>query len=545
MSYIINKSNGSTLVTPTMPSGVLLDGTADTSTGLTLIGRNYTGFGEVQNENFVKLLENFSADTPPTTSVNAALPLIGTLWWDSGNNLLKAYDGYTFIQVNGRLVANTAPIAKNIGDEWWDTINAQIKIWNGTSWFVIGPSTTAAQGRSGTIVESITDTSSVPQLVVSHYSNGNLISISSNVSFTPNVAITGFSTINKGVNIPSNSKFSGTATNSETVGDLSPTVFARQDRNQTFAGDVGVTGNLAFSNANISVANSSLVAQNKNLSGNIEIYSNLPTIGNTKTFTIVGSSGLGYVYGDPVSAKGISTKGYVDTTLADALATIGATSSAQTALVTQLRLDTFSNIANVIVSTNANLVSVSTGINSNVANLSTNLTTISASLTANMASVIQQVGYVNAALPLLAPVTDPTFIGTVQVPLANPSSNNSIASSTQYVDTRAFIMQRDYTTLITNLTNSTATNLYNATVIKANIIAPAFQVSGNTYPTSVTPEAGDNSSKIATTAFISSAITSNKFNYTVATGTPGQTSSIIFSTNNNASNDGDFWFTIG
>ena len=545
MSYIINKSDGSTLVTPTMPSGVLLDGTSDTSTGLTLIGRNYTGFGEVQNENFVRLLENFSSSTPPTASVNAALPLIGTLWWDSGNNLLKVYDGYTFIQVNGRLVANAAPIAKNIGDEWWDTINAQIKIWNGTSWFVIGPPTTAAQGKSGTIVESITDTSSVPQLVVSHYINGNLISISSNISFTPNVAITGFSTVNKGVNISSSSKFIGTATNSETVGNLSPTVFARQDQNQTFAGDVGVTGNLAFSNANISIANNTLVVQNKNLSGNIEIYSNLPTVGNTKTFAIVGSTGLGYVYGDPVSAKGISTKGYVDTSLADALVTIGVTSAAQTALVTQLRLDAFANIANVIVSTNANLVSVRTGINSNVANLSTNLTTISASLTANMASVIQQVGYINAALPLLAPVTDPTFIGTVQVPLANPSSNNSIAASTQYVDTRAFIMQTDYNTKITNLTNSTAINLNNATVVKSNIIAPAFQVSGDTYPTSVTPVTGDNSSKIATTAFINSAITSNKFNYTVATGIPGQNSTIISSTNNNASNDGDFWFTIG
>jgi hypothetical protein len=106
-------------------------------------------------------------------------------------------------------------------------------------------------------------------------------------------------------------------------------------------------------------------------------------------------------------------------------------------------------------------------------------------------------------------------------------------------------MQTDYNTKITNLTNSTAINLNNATVVKSNIIAPAFQVSGDTYPTSVTPVTGDNSSKIATTAFINSAITSNKFNYTVATGIPGQNSTIISSTNNNASNDGDFWFTIG
>ena len=33
MSYNINKTDGSALVTPTMPSGALLDGTSDTTTG--------------------------------------------------------------------------------------------------------------------------------------------------------------------------------------------------------------------------------------------------------------------------------------------------------------------------------------------------------------------------------------------------------------------------------------------------------------------------------------------------------------------------------
>ena len=51
MSYRINKANGDLLVD-------LVDGQIDvTSSSLTLVGRNYTGFGEAVNENFVKLLE--------------------------------------------------------------------------------------------------------------------------------------------------------------------------------------------------------------------------------------------------------------------------------------------------------------------------------------------------------------------------------------------------------------------------------------------------------------------------------------------------------
>ena len=44
MAYIINKFSGGQLV-------VLEDGTLDTSTSLGLVGRNYVGYGEIQNEN--------------------------------------------------------------------------------------------------------------------------------------------------------------------------------------------------------------------------------------------------------------------------------------------------------------------------------------------------------------------------------------------------------------------------------------------------------------------------------------------------------------
>ena len=51
MSYTINLTNGSTLTS-------VVDGQINqTATDLTLIGKNYTGFGEYINENFIKILE--------------------------------------------------------------------------------------------------------------------------------------------------------------------------------------------------------------------------------------------------------------------------------------------------------------------------------------------------------------------------------------------------------------------------------------------------------------------------------------------------------
>ena len=53
MSYKLNKSDGELLVE-------LADGIIDTTTtDITLVGKNYRGFGEFINENFIKVVENF------------------------------------------------------------------------------------------------------------------------------------------------------------------------------------------------------------------------------------------------------------------------------------------------------------------------------------------------------------------------------------------------------------------------------------------------------------------------------------------------------
>ena len=81
MAYQINKTSGALLVN-------LADGQVDVaSTDITLIGKNYTGFGEAINENFVSMLENFANTSAPTT------PLAGQIWWDTSSSRLKVYTG--------------------------------------------------------------------------------------------------------------------------------------------------------------------------------------------------------------------------------------------------------------------------------------------------------------------------------------------------------------------------------------------------------------------------------------------------------------------
>ena len=59
-------------------SNVLLtnveDGTVDQTTDLKFIGKNYASYCEIQNENFLFLLENFSGASAP------ARPLSGQIW---------------------------------------------------------------------------------------------------------------------------------------------------------------------------------------------------------------------------------------------------------------------------------------------------------------------------------------------------------------------------------------------------------------------------------------------------------------------------------
>ena len=522
MSYIINTTSGNVLVT-------LQDGTTNTDTGLILIGRNYTGYGEAQNENFVRLLENFADTLPPGESVGIN-PIAGQLWWDSGNQYLKIFNGENFIPVSQQTNSATAPTSKAIGDQWWDSTNKQLNVWTGSVWQLIGPAYTASQLKSGPVVETITDTNTNSHTVVNTYTNGNLISITSfDSTFTPASSITGINTVKPGINLLSNVTVNGTATNSEAIGNVTAASLARIDVNTTFNYDVAVAGKLVLTNANIYFANKTLILQNKNLSGNIELYVNTP-LGNVQALAIDASTGLSYVSDDPINPLGISTKGYVDTLTSAISNNLTNSVNDINANITTLRIDTSTYITSNVVSIYNSLALTQNTLTANI-NTLTNATNANTNATnAWLSTLDANVGViVSTTLPTLAPIASPTFTGTPRSVTVLAGDNSTKIATTAFVATSNVALQTDYNTKITNLALSAQANLVNATTGLANIASPTF----TGIPTAPTPVTGDNSTNIATTAFVTGEIAAQKFNYTVSSNPPS------------GGNNGDFWFQIG
>ncbi len=202
MAYIINKFNGQQLV-------VLEDGTIDTSTSIGLVGRNYVGYGETQNENFVYLLENFANDAPPSR------PLLGQIWFDTTDNVANAYDGVNWNPIGTAKLSATAPTDPNTGSLWVDTTANQLKIWLGSAWGFVGPEAVAGFDVTRARSTSLDDTLGDPRPVIILESDGTPFAICTAQSFTinPSNSISGFeNNLIAGINLSSTAKIKGDIT---------------------------------------------------------------------------------------------------------------------------------------------------------------------------------------------------------------------------------------------------------------------------------------------------------------------------------------------
>ena len=237
MAYQINKTDGTIVAT-------VADGQVDDlSTNLTLIGKNYSGFGEALNENFIKLLENFSSTAAPER------PIRGQVWFDTSENKLKVYNGADFIPVSSATISNTQPDTLSIGDLWWDDTGKQLYFFDGTKPVLIGPDYSSAQGLSGLQVDSILDTLNQTRVITYFYNNGILLGIFAKDSFTPKTEIIGFSgSIQPGFNAGTlpGIKFNVTCTNSEQLGGALATTYVRRDTSNAIDGQIRVTTDLGI-----------------------------------------------------------------------------------------------------------------------------------------------------------------------------------------------------------------------------------------------------------------------------------------------------------
>ena len=220
MPYTINRYNGQVIAT-------VADGTIDSTTDLKLIGKNYAGYGEVQNENFLFLLENFANTTQPPR------PLGGQLWFDSGNSKLKFYDGNKFRTTGGAETGASAPTGLTIGDFWWDTSNKQLYTWDGATYILVGPQGVAGSQTTQMRSKSVRDTLGGTHAIIEAVVDGEtMFVVSSESEFTLDTntsAINGFGKIRKGITLAytttgdtgitsADHRFWGTATNAERLG---------------------------------------------------------------------------------------------------------------------------------------------------------------------------------------------------------------------------------------------------------------------------------------------------------------------------------------
>ncbi len=287
MAYTINLTDGTIFAT-------IADGTINTSSSMILVGKNYAGYGEFLDENFIHLLENSSNNTAP------GAPLTGQLWWDKANGLLKVYNGSVFKVVSGATSSQNAPTSSVAGDLWFDSTYGQLKVYSGTTWILVGPASISGQGVSGSVVETVRDNSSVDHVVIRFYVNDATVGIiSKDATFTPQTAITGFTTISPGFQLSSsvpNALFRGTTTNAQTLDNITSDGFLSAISNDTTTGTLGILndGGLtvgADGEGRISVTGSDVYIRNRQQDGNLFVQINDGGVV-TSAISINGATGI-------------------------------------------------------------------------------------------------------------------------------------------------------------------------------------------------------------------------------------------------------------
>jgi hypothetical protein len=219
MAYEVNKFNSVFLTS-------VADGTIDTTTDLRLVGKNYAGYGEVQNENFVHLLENFANTTAPPKAIT------GQIWFDTQLKKLKFYDGAKFKTAGGAEASASAPSGLSIGDFWWDTAAKQLYTYTGNDFTLIGPIASPDLGTSiisPAVVYGTLITAEGPHTILKVIADSKTVAVISKTAFTLDNSknpIDDFTVIKKGITLVKSQTgvstddftFWGTASNATKLG---------------------------------------------------------------------------------------------------------------------------------------------------------------------------------------------------------------------------------------------------------------------------------------------------------------------------------------
>lgn len=297
MSYTIKTTNGSTIA-------IVQDATLNTiATSLTLVGRDYAGYGAFLNENFVYLLENFAANVAPQHQIT------GQLWYDTSVKTLKVYDSglSTWKPISSSIAQVIPPSNGSIGDLWFKTDTYQLYVYTGditvgtNGWQLIGPPTTTSGTLSGAVVETIQDSSANNHVVIKFYIQNNVVAIMSyDSAYTPQTTLAGFSMIKPGLNLVSSdtlasSQFTGDASNALFLNGVSSGQFLRNDQNSSSAYQLTLGGGLVIAtdlNIKTVVANNEVRVDNLTNLRDTSFYANIDGSANrTRLLKLNASTG--------------------------------------------------------------------------------------------------------------------------------------------------------------------------------------------------------------------------------------------------------------
>ena len=217
MSYILTKTSGTVLTT-------VRDATIDQTTSLTFVGKNFSGYGQPLEENFVGLLENFNNSVSPTN------PIQGQLWFNNQTQQLNvSYDGTNFKGIASLSVCGSSTIPNNpvTGDMIWNTSTQQLSVYDQTSngFVFIGPFDQGT-GSSWSFTPEQTN-QSVYQATIRGLVDGLNVLAISNVNYVPATypssdlgvgSANTFTVVKAGITLPGADSATGVSTVSTTSG---------------------------------------------------------------------------------------------------------------------------------------------------------------------------------------------------------------------------------------------------------------------------------------------------------------------------------------
>lgn len=263
MAYQIYSADGTLFAT-------INDGTLNTSSSMTLVGKNWAGYGAYLDTNFLHLMQNFSNSSAPTA------PVTGQLYWNNSANTLSIYNGSTWKPFSSSTSSPNAPASGNVvGDLWYNTTAQTLNVYNGSTWLVVGPSVTNGTGAQTTV---ITDNVSTNHSVIELLVGTNVVGIISQDAFTPATPIPGFANVQPGLNLSSNIGGAGTAAGTVTSW-INVLGYANIGGNLSVAGNVTgqyLLGNGTFISGNIGGGSANINANSGTFSGNVTVANLVP-----------------------------------------------------------------------------------------------------------------------------------------------------------------------------------------------------------------------------------------------------------------------------